>query len=185
MVFIRKVKAKKRRTRENAMSIKLEQGMLEKILSNIFITGSMINESGLNNFRPPAPLNPLSSNEAIRAMIWNLSSTGRSTMTAQILKKSWTMLAENARLNSTLLVIWPKDTSVLVMVVPIFAPMIIGIDVSSDNAPPATRPTTIDVVVDELCIRLVATIPIINPANGFDVIWINDSAKPLPNSLKE
>lgn len=102
-----------------------------------------------------------------------------------MLKKSCTILAPNALLNSLLFVICPKDTSVLVMVVPIFAPITIGMAVSRVSAPPATNPTTKEVVVDELWIKLVATIPIIKPEKGFDVIVINVSANPCPKDLKE
>jgi hypothetical protein len=42
------------------------------------------------------------------------------------------------------------ETRVLVTVVPIFAPIIIGIAFSKFTTPPATKPTTMDVVVDEL-----------------------------------
>ena len=105
--------------------------------------------------------------------------------TARILKKSWTTPAPNALLNSIRLEICPNDTKVFVIVVPMLAPIIIGIAVSIVNAPPATSPTTSDVVVEELCIILVATIPIINPENGFVVILISVSANPCPNELNE
>ena len=57
-----------------------------------------------------------------------------------------------------------------VMVVPMFAPITIGTALSKFKAPPATSPTTMDVVVEELWIRLVATIPMSNPAKGLEVI---------------
>jgi hypothetical protein len=41
-----------------------------------------------------------------------------------------------------------------------------------------------DVVVEELCIMLVAKTPMSNPTNGLDVVVISDSAKPSPNPLK-
>jgi hypothetical protein len=63
--------------------------------------------------------------------------------------------------------------------------MIMGMALSRVSAPPATNPTTIEVVVEELCMRLVDTTPIMSPAKGLDVIWIKVSAKPVPNSLKE
>jgi hypothetical protein len=56
------------------------------------------------------------------------------------------------------------------MVVPMFAPITIGTALSKFKAPPATSPTTMDVVVEELWIRLVATIPMSNPAKGLEVI---------------
>jgi len=48
-----------------------------------------------------------------------------------------------------LLLIWGNDAIVLVIDVPILAPIIIGIAFGIFNAPPATIPTTIDVVEDE------------------------------------
>ncbi len=60
-----------------------------------------------------------------------------------------------------------------------------GIAVASVKASPATRPTTKDVVVEELCMSEVATIPTNNPMNGLDVVCINCSANPFPNNLRE
>ena len=44
----------------------------------------------------------------------------------------------------------PKDTIVLVTVVPMFAPITIGIAPASDKAPLLTIPTINEVVVEEL-----------------------------------
>jgi len=44
----------------------------------------------------------------------------------------------------------PNETIVLVILVPIFAPIITGIAVATDNALVAVKPTTIEVVIDEL-----------------------------------
>ena len=76
-----------------------------------------------------------------------------------------------------------------VIVVPIFAPITIGIAVSNVRPvpvaePAATRPTMIDVVVDDDWITAVARIPIINPTRGFEVVWKMALAKSAPKSLK-
>ena len=55
-----------------------------------------------------------------------------------------------ARLNSFFRVMNPSDTIVLVIVVPTFAPMIIGTAPSSVIDPDATRATAIDVVAELL-----------------------------------
>jgi hypothetical protein len=49
----------------------------------------------------------------------------------------------------------------------------------------ATRATVMDVVVDELCTRLVVSIPINNPTIGFDVVVNNCSANPFPKNLND
>jgi hypothetical protein len=58
--------------------------------------------------------------------------------------------AANAHLNSLLRLICGKEAIVFVIDVPILAPITIGIAVSMVNTPPATRPTTIEVVDDEI-----------------------------------
>ena len=63
----------------------------------------------------------------------------------------------------------PNDTIVAVIVVPMFAPMIMGIALSSVRAPVATRATTNDVVVELLCSKAVITNPMNNPVKGFEV----------------
>jgi hypothetical protein len=55
-----------------------------------------------------------------------------------------------------------------------------GIAFQIVRTPQATRPTKIEVVVEELCTRLVARIPINNPINELEVVFSNASAKPLP-----
>jgi hypothetical protein len=50
--------------------------------------------------------------------------------------------------------------------------------------PEATIPTTIEVVVDELWMILVAKIPINNPTKGSEVVRIRSSAKVRPKPLK-
>ena len=76
------------------------------------------------------------------------------------------------------------DTIVLVVVVPMFAPMIMGIASWIVSASDATSPTTIVVVVDELWIRLVARKPMIRPATGSAAVFSNCSANPRPPILK-
>jgi len=61
------------------------------------------------------------------------------------------------------------------------APIIIGMAASMERIPPPVRPTIIDVVVDELCIRLVARIPVNKPRKGFEYEPMIFSAKSLPN----
>ena len=89
-----------------------------------------------------------------------------------------------ARLNSSFLVIWPSATIVFVTVVPMFAPITMGIAHLIESAPPATKPTTIEVVVEELCIMLVAKRPINKPMIGFDVVCISLSLNASPKHLK-
>ena len=58
---------------------------------------------------------------------------------------------------------------VLVMVVPILAPITMGIVFSNVRDPEATAAITIEVVVEELCKIEVASNPINNPIIGFEV----------------
>ena len=90
-----------------------------------------------------------------------------------------------ARRNSSRRVIWAIETRVLVTEVPMLAPMMIGIAPSMVSAPAATSPTVIEVVVDELCTRLVARMPTRSPTNGFAVRAISSSANPFPKSLND
>ena len=105
--------------------------------------------------------------------------------TAKILKKSCTVAPANARENSFLRPMWPIDTIVLVTVVPIFAPITIGMAFAIERLPPATRPTTMDVVEEEDWIIEVARIPMNRPTIGFVVVAIRVSANPSPNNLRE
>lgn len=77
------------------------------------------------------------------------------------------------------------ETIVLVMVVPILAPIMMGIAPCRVMTPPATKPTVIDVVVEELWMMLVVNIPMSSPTIGWDVVSIKVSANPFPMSLKE
>jgi hypothetical protein len=71
-------------------------------------------------------------------------------------------------------------TMVLVVVVPMLAPMMMGTANSMVSAPEATNPTTIVVVVEELWIMLVARNPMRSPASGSDAVLRSCSARPLP-----
>jgi hypothetical protein len=60
-----------------------------------------------------------------------------------------------------------------------------GIALATFNAPPATNPTTIEVVDEEDWMMEVARIPMNRPTKGLVVVAISVSAKPLPNILSE
>jgi hypothetical protein len=87
----------------------------------------------------------------------------------RILKKSWYVPAATALRNSFFLFIKPRETIVLVIVVPTLAPIIIGIALCRVREPEATRATTTDVVVELLCNIAVINKPINRPVNGFEV----------------
>ena len=70
------------------------------------------------------------------------------------------------------------ETSVFVVVVPMFAPMSMGTAAPTVSTFPATKPTMILVVVDELWIRLVARNPMKSPATGSVAVFKSCSAKP-------
>jgi hypothetical protein len=74
---------------------------------------------------------------------------------------------------------------VFVTEVPILAPMTMGMALVTFNAPPATNPTTMDVVDEDDWIMEVERIPMNNPTMGLVVVSINVSAKPFPNILRE
>ena len=97
---------------------------------------------------------------------------GNSINTVKILKKSCKAAAASAFLNSFFLEIYPSDTIVLVTVVPIFAPITIGIALSKEIVPAATMATTREVTVELLWIIAVVNIPIKKPTKGFDVASI-------------
>ena len=69
---------------------------------------------------------------------------------------------------------------VLVMVVPTFAPMIMGMAFSRVIEPEATRATAKEVVVELLCIIAVISKPIKRPVNGLEVASIIVSAATDP-----
>ena len=106
-------------------------------------------------------------------------------MTTRILKKSCTTAADRAPRNSVSRLICDKETSELVTEVPILAPIMMGIAFVTFNAPPATNPTTIEVVDEEDWTMEVERIPMNRPTNGLVVVAISVSAKSLPNILRE
>lgn len=77
-----------------------------------------------------------------------------------------------ARRNSFLLLIKPSATIVLVIVVPILAPMIMGMALRIETEEEATKATTSEVVVELLWIMAVSNKPMKRPVNGFEVAWI-------------
>ena len=127
--------------------------------------------------------NKLLINAAVLLNKPKVSSRGNRRHTHSILKKSCNEPPVIALLNSSRRPICPKDTSVFVTVVPIFAPSIIGTALATFRIPEPTIPTIIEVVVDELWTRLVARTPINNPTKGLEVVAIRFLAKSLPNPL--
>lgn len=90
------------------------------------------------------------------------------------------MPAATARLNSFFLLMKPNETIVLVMVVPILAPMIMGMALSMVMDPEATNATTKLVAVELLCIMAVISRPIKSAVNGLEVANSMASAAVLP-----
>ena len=87
---------------------------------------------------------------------------------------------------------WASAAMVLVTVVPMFAPMIMGMAwvTESGLSAAATKPTMVAVVTEELCTSVVARMPTINAVNGFSVAVKNEStngplsaSNPFPNPL--
>jgi len=148
-------------------------------------TGLKISERGLNIFNPPTFLKISAAPPARNPRILKKYCKGKRSNTFRRLKKSCTTLAANALSNSSELLICPTETMVFVMVVPMFAPITIGIAKGIVRTLAATRLTTRDVVRDELWTTLVASIPIKSPVKGLLVVFMIDSAKPFPISLKD
>jgi len=65
------------------------------------------------------------------------------------------------------------------------APMMMGMALATFRAPPATMPTTMEVVDEEDWMMDVAKIPMNRPTKGLVVVAIRVSASPLPNILSE
>ena len=82
--------------------------------------------SGLARPMPPAPAKRPCKKTAALSTGWNRISSGRMVNAASRLKKSCTVDAANARSNSAGRVTGPIATIVLVVVVPIFVPMMMG-----------------------------------------------------------
>ena len=100
------------------------------------------------------------------------------------LKKSWTVAPANALLNSSFRVMCPKETKTLVTVVPMLAPMMMGIALGMVRLLPATRATTIEVVAEELWTTEVERMPATRPTKGLEVISMRVFEKSFPSSLK-
>ena len=98
----------------------------------------------------------------------------RQTMTEHQLKQSCTVAAENARSNCSTSVTCVRDTKVLVMLVPILAPITIGMAVLTLRPPAATNDTITEVHVEELCTKTVKRIPIISPTIGLDMMSLEN-----------
>ena len=103
---------------------------------------------------------------AARLSAWVVSSIGSIKATVRTLNMSCTMAAPNARRNSSLADTCPMDTSMLVTLVPILAPMTIGTAVATGISPVATSPTVKEVVKDELWTSGVIRMPTNRPASG-------------------
>ena len=102
-----------------------------------------------------------------------------------MLKISWTIAAGKAFENSFSTEKCPKEAIKHVIVVPIFAPIMIGIELDMVIVPAATKPTVIEVVTELDWIIDVASIPINSPVKGFEVELINILANPAPKPLRE
>merc|ERR1712142_952812 len=61
-----------------------------------------------------------------------------------------------------------SDTAVLVTDVPMLAPMTMGIPLCTLITPAAVIATTMEIVVEELCMMTVKRMPIIKPVIGFE-----------------
>ncbi len=82
---------------------------------------------------------------------------------------------------------WPSDTSVLVTVVPMLAPMIIGTASSTPSAPEATRPTITDVDAEDDWTRTVPRMPMHSAAIGLSAAenrrsWVSSPMILMPDS---
>jgi len=155
-----------------------------KNLSIRSTAGFMITFKGLWRTKPETFANLSAKKLAVLSKYLVVVSIGKRINAVRRLKISCIVEQLSARLNSSLLVTWLMATSVFVTVVPMLAPMTIGMALRTLNAPEATNATTIEVVVEELCIMLVAKRPTNRPINGLDVVRIRYSANPLPKPLK-
>ena len=69
------------------------------------------------------------------------------------------------------------------IVVPIFAPIIIGIEFLSFKIPEFTSPTIRTVVVAELCVATVIKNPTSNPLNALSVTLVSICSSLLPDNF--
>ena len=116
-------------------------------------------------------------------MSLNATSIGRKMTMPIRLNQSCTVAAANARLNSSARPMWPRLTRVLVTVVPMLAPITIGI-ATPTGRPPATRPTMIDVTVLDDCTRAVVRVPRSTPTKGFVAKAKSRSAPACPPTAR-
>ena len=101
-------------------------------------------------------------------------------MVVRMLKKSWYVPAATALRNSFFLAMNPSETIVLVMVVPMLAPMMMGMAPRKETDPDATNATTIEVVAELLCKIALTNKPMNNPVKGLVVASSIVSAAVLP-----
>lgn len=146
--------------------------------------------TGLFHSLPAEPTSSSLSDSAIRLTVPKSTSIGSRISTASTLKKSCTVAAANARLNSAECRTWPSDTSVFVTVVPMLAPMIMGTASSTPTTPAATRPTITEVLADEDWTSTVPRIPTHRPAIGFvtaenSCSWVSAPMISMPASSEE
>jgi hypothetical protein len=95
------------------------------------------------------------------------------------------MAADKASLNSILRLNCVRETNIFVTDVPMLAPIMMGIALLTFKAPPATKPTTIDVVKEEDWTIDVERIPTNSPIKGLVVVVIRASARPWSSILSD
>ena len=135
---------------------------------------------------PPAtsvPATTSASHSAARVRNPVLSSSGKTSATARMLKKSCMVAAAKARRNSSLRRECPSETRLLVMVVPMLAPMIMGAAISTVSVPAPTSVTSVAVVTEDDCTSTVARMPANSPARGLVTFSSSRSWKPAPSVL--
>ena len=124
---------------------------------------------GLISSRLPESVNNRIKKSAKIPRILVLNWIGKMISIVIKLKKWCAVAVAKARLNSSGLVIYPNETSTLVILVPTLDPIMIGIAACTLKTPPATKTTVREVVVEELCRILVAKIPTKSPIKGSKV----------------
>ena len=120
----------------------------DSIDSSCLLTGEVTALIGLN---PPTSSTSslciqLTNTPLIFSSRLNIISSGRKIITAIRLKMSWIVAAWKALRYSSAFLMWPILTMVLVILVPTFAPIIIG-TARVMGRPPATIATIIEVTV--------------------------------------
>mmetsp|Transcript_16940 Transcript_16940/g.53398 ORF Transcript_16940/g.53398 Transcript_16940/m.53398 type:complete len:208 (-) Transcript_16940:15-638(-) len=118
---------------------------------------------------------------------WVIASMGSNRATVRMLKQSCTVAPAKARRYSSLLPKCARLTMVFVTDVPMLAPMIMGIALSTFIRPAAVMVMMIDVLVDEDWTRTVARMPITRPAKGLLKISLFRNVCPAvlpPSTLK-